>query len=371
MIRGAGAGHAFDMLLLALREPAAAADFDLAQWDQVVRVARYAGILGRLAWLLERDGLLQRVPEAPRAHLRWDHLRARACARDVRYEVGVIAETLAEAQVEAVLLKGAAYVCGDFDAAGGRFFRDIDILVPERSLDQAERALMRCGWVPQAMNPYDQRYYREWMHEIPPMKHIRRGTVVDVHFNILPKVGRLQPDSDLLLAGALRPAGDAAMPPTLSLPDLILHSSAHLFQNGEFDNALRDLSDLDLLLRQYAAQSGKGAWGALEERAVSLDLSGPLYLALALCADLLATPIPPDMVGRTGEDAHQGALRRRLLRDAFRRAVRPSHRLTDERSARLARLALFIRSHWIRMPPLMLVRHLTRKWLREHLEARG
>ncbi len=55
---------------------------------------------------------------------------------------------------------------------------------------------------------------------------------------------------------------------------MILHSATHLFHEGEFDNALRDLADLDALLKQY--QSEGNSWESLLMRAKQLDLI--LYL---------------------------------------------------------------------------------------------
>ncbi|UUZ51358.1 nucleotidyltransferase family protein [Massilia sp. B-10] len=51
-------------------------------------------------------------------------------------------------------------------------------------------------------DPYDQRYYRVWMHEIPPMQHVQRGSVIDVHHAILPLTAAARPDPALLRAGA-------------------------------------------------------------------------------------------------------------------------------------------------------------------------
>jgi len=56
--------------------------------------------------------------------------------------------------------------------------------------------LMLEGWVSGHRSAYDQRYYRKWMHEIPPMTHIRRQTVLDLHHNILPETARLRTRAD-------------------------------------------------------------------------------------------------------------------------------------------------------------------------------
>jgi hypothetical protein len=104
------------------------------------------------------------------------------------------------------------------------------------------------GWSSAKTSAYDQRYYRRWMHELPPLKHNSRQTVLDVHHAILPTTARLKPDSRKLLAAATPIAGrpDLAV---LSPVDMVLHSAAHLFCNEDVGNSLRDLVDLDCLLR--------------------------------------------------------------------------------------------------------------------------
>jgi hypothetical protein len=47
----------------------------------------------------------------------------------------------------------------------------------------------------------------------------------------------------------------------------------------------------------------------------------------------------------------------------YQRALRPDHASCSDAWTPLARLALYVRSHWIRMPFLLLVYHLARKAL--------
>ena len=82
-------------------------------------------------------------------------------------------------------------------------YSDIDILVPKALLLRAESALMLHGWTGHEHDAYDQRYYRQWMHELPPMQHIRRQSVIDVHHAILPETARVRPDPARLIAAAV------------------------------------------------------------------------------------------------------------------------------------------------------------------------
>jgi hypothetical protein len=161
----------------------------------------------------------------------------------VRWEVKCIQRALADVGVPVILLKGAAYVMAGLPPAPGRFFSDIDILVPKATLPAVEAALMLHGWATTHHNAYDQRYYRTWMHELPPMRHATRLSVIDVHHAILPETARLRPDPEKL-RDAARPLDPNESVMVLAPTDMVLHSALHLFHDGEFDSGLRDLVDL-------------------------------------------------------------------------------------------------------------------------------
>ena len=97
----------------------------------------------------------------------------------------------------------------------------------------------------------------------------------------------MRPDPRALIEAA-RPLRDGLH--ILGPPDLVLHSAAHLFQDGDLDGGLRDLVDLDLLLRHFGADPA--FWEGLVPRAIQLSLARPLYYALRYCQVLLGCPVP-------------------------------------------------------------------------------
>jgi hypothetical protein len=142
---------------------------------------------------------------------------------------------------------------------------------------------------------------------------------------------------------------------------MVLHSATHLFFNEEFSHGLRDLTDIDSLLRRFALQPG--FWNRLTARGAELDLSRPLYYALRYAKHLLATPIPASALdGKAG--GRPPAVLRGVMDALFTRALAPDHASTTDALTPLARRALYLRAHWLRMPPLLLAYHLTHKALR-------
>jgi hypothetical protein len=300
------------------------------------------------------------LPPAPRAHLEAARLVADAQAQQVRREVLHIRDALSPTGVDVILLKGAAYLCAGLSAARGRTFSDIDILVPAEALARVETALVRRGWMTTHPDAYDQRYYRRWMHELPPMRHVRRQTTLDVHHAIVPSTARLKPDSAKLIRASV-PLGGHAGVRTLAPLDMVLHSAAHLFLNEEFGNGLRDLSDMHSLLREFATQPE--FWPRLADRAVELELERPLYYALRYASRILHAPLPGDRADIAALGRPPAALR--TLMDAlFMRVLRPHHRGTADALTPIARQSLYVRAHWLRMPPLLLAMHLTVKAFR-------
>ncbi len=154
----------------------------------------------------------------------------------------------------------------------GRLSSDIDILVPKDRLTDVEKALLQHGWEHVKLEEYDQYYYRTWSHELPPLRHRARRTIIDVHHTILPPTGRLRPDVEKLWANAQSLEGTRFK--VLAPLDLLLHAAAHAFQDGDLRHVMRDLVDLDSLLRYFGAN--KEFWDNLIERATELNLTRAL-----------------------------------------------------------------------------------------------
>lgn len=326
-------------------------NLSLTEWDLLLRQARRGALLARLHAVLDEGGLLDCVPEPARRHLQWEQVRAERHRLAVQWEVAQIRQALAPLNEPLLLLKGAAYVMAELPAARGRLFADIDILVAQDQLNAVEAALMLHGWATTHHDAYDQHYYRHWMHELPPMRHLKRLTVIDVHHAILPQTAALHPDPVELRADSQILHHDLAI---LASVDLVLHSATHLFHGGELEHGLRDLSDLDCLLRHY----GNHAlfWLRLLQRAQTLELSRPLFYALRYTRLLLHTPVgcQPDA---------PNALLLKLMDALFLRALLPDHASCRDGLSGTARRLLYLRAHWQRMPPLLLARHLLHKAL--------
>jgi hypothetical protein len=240
-----------DSLLLALREPATLVKLDEPGWRDLLARARASGLLVRLEAMLAELGLLQQIPEKARIHLAEARCFLRRNQTDVRFEADRIARALARLNTPIILLKGGAYLLANLPPAERRFAADLDILVQHEHLETVERTLRAAGWQSERLAEYDDRYYREWMHEIPPLWHPERLFAVDVHHAILPRTSRYKPDTAALFAAAI--TLDDRTLKVLCPADMVLHGAAHLFTE-EFASGLRQLADLHDLLEHFGQE---------------------------------------------------------------------------------------------------------------------
>lgn len=333
-----------------LSHPDRITGFHDADWDLVIRQGRAAGMLATVHHLLKDPGLLDQVPERPRIHLGAAE-RIAARHREVTlWEVQELYRLMERIGVPMIVLKGAAYVTANLDAAQGRLFGDVDIMVPRGALDTVERALGRAGWIQENQNAYDDRYYRQWMHEIPARRHMQRGTVLDVHHNILPLTARNKPAAQALWKSDVRLEGYEDLY-VLAPEDMLLHTACHLFCGSEFERGLRDLFDFYRLARQFSS-SAPEFWTNLAQRAETLDLLKPLNLATRYANLFFEAGFPTaDIPGANAS----------WMDPLFTRALLPKHSTVRDTWTPTALFLLYVRGHYLRMPLTLLLPHLLYK----------
>jgi hypothetical protein len=341
-----------------LQRPEEANQLSPVSWTRMLAIARAANLLGTLAGRIAKTDVI--VPEDVQRHLIGISRLSQRQHDSVRWEVHQLARALARRNIPVVLLKGAAYVLGELPVCDGRLFGDIDILVPRTALGDIEIAMMTHGWASTKQEAYDQRYYRQWMHELPPMTNVRRGTVLDIHHTLLPLTARLSPDPGKIIDAASEIPGLAPLRLPI-LEDLVIHSITHLFHEGELHNGLRDLFDIDGLLRVGTARQ-PAFWSVLLNRAEELQLIAPLFLGLHFSTRLLGTPVPAFILEEARRRGTSGPLALAALEVLYDRSLQPMYSLCETPFTSFTRWLLYVRAHWLRMPPSLLATHLARKF---------
>lgn len=327
------------LLVDALRDPAGTSVLDAEGWTALLAMARAEQLIGTFA--RQMSGLA--VPEAVRRILEEAGANAEYQRRCALWEADCARRALADYPGRVVLMKGTAYAAAGLKASEGRHIGDLDIMVACADLPQVEAMLLAAGWEWVKEDAYDDAYYRDHMHELPPLIHKERDRMIDVHHTILPLTAGPRPDAEAMLADAVElDNGFHMFNPT----DMVIHSAAHLFADGELDGGLRNLWDIHCLLTEFADAN---FWQALKFRAQRQQLWPAIRRAARLTHQLYGTEIPPEWQSWHRQD--KWYVLRLTARDNWGRGTR-----------KFIRLIFYMRSHWLRMPPLMLAQHLWVKW---------
>lgn len=344
-------------LLAFLLNPANVEDLDEEGWSLLLAEARVCGVMSRLASLLmtsDAKFLISPRKVSPLVaiqiarHMQVALMQADSLTHAVQQELAFLDRALADLGTPVLLLKGAAYAAAGLPAARGRIFSDIDLLVMRSFIPHAEAALMLGGWAVAKQDAYDQRYYREWAHEIPPMTHLQRGTTVDLHHSLAMPTGRVHIASDLMVAEAVALPGSGHWY-RLKDEDMVLHAASHLLLNSEFDRGLRDLWDIDLLVRHFAASEPDFVHRVLV-RAEQVGLGQIVRNAFSLCHAAFCTPLPLEALAG-----------KRLVLCLLKSAATTRHPETRPRTQGVADQILFLREMALRLPMHLLVQHLWHK----------
>jgi hypothetical protein len=332
-------------LIPLLRNPHGVANITDAQWNDVVEQGRRTQLLGQLAARLRQAGVFEQVQPAAQRHLALAELTSRRRAEAATWEVKGMRRAI-NPTTTVVLLKGCAYAAAGDVNAPGRLFSDVDLMVRRQDLEAVESSLISVGWKPSRVNDYDQAYYRNWMHEVPPMEHVRRHTVVDLHHAINPPVSRFYVNPDKLFDHLVEVLPGVFV---LSPTDRVIHCALHLLQEGESKKLIRDLFDLYLLVQQHhSTDQGRIQ---LRQRAGSLGVVQLVDAALGAALEFFDNT--PPTIGQ-----HASWLQHCVSRAALGSVDRSSV------ANNLASTAVLAHSHWMKMPLRLLLPHLAHKtWI--------
>ncbi|HKO87470.1 MAG TPA: nucleotidyltransferase family protein [Burkholderiales bacterium] len=354
------APHIVDLLGL-LGGRTSAADLSLEQWDVLVRTARRLRLLGTVAYRLRADSdQWAAVPGPVRAHFESALTTLAFRRQKVLLEMDSVRQALSDPAIPIVLLKGAAYIAQNLPLAHQRLVGDLDLLVDRDRLDEVETRLIDSGWESLKPDPYDQKYYRDWSHELPPMQLPGHALELDVHHNILPPTGRLHPQAAQLIRDAIPLEEGFFRVPHPA--DQVLHAAVHLFQDSDCLFRARDLVDIDELIRNFGQTPS--FWDELISHARVHGIERPLWYALDCGVAIFDTPVPNTLFEKLNTRG-PGYAARTMMRLLLPKVLFTEHpERTPAISERVARWLLFLRSFWLRMPLGLLLLHSAMKLIR-------
>lgn len=136
---------------------------------------------------LAEHGLLDLLPGDLREYLVQLHAANRSRNHMLRDELDMILGLFRDSGIPVVLLKGAAtFADGLYADQGARLMSDLDLLVPEGDLQEAERLLMMEGYVD---DPTNKAHLDEWPDRarhghIATLLHMKKKAAVELHYRV-------------------------------------------------------------------------------------------------------------------------------------------------------------------------------------------
>lgn len=331
--------------------PESATTLSPEDWQGLVGLGRQLGLLGRLYYILQSSDLIDAIPERVLVHLKSAWVDSEKQRMSLIWESSRLVSQFSEEGRSFLVLKGAAYAVAGLPNSFGRIVSDIDLLVSKSDLGDAETLLFANGWTLGRHDSYDDYYYRQWMHELPPFVNHKTGITLDLHHNIRPIIARDKVDPTNIMRDYQSVQG-VRVP---CLEDLFIHSATHLFSEGEFNRVLRDLFDLTDMLTLLAERDPDLL--NLRQRACEFNLARDTSMAMFFCAAIGRTKMSQSGQGFVEKYRPRG-LRWWTLKWAYSRVFK-SPAINQQRLAeKFAALVLFLRSHLIKMPLHVLLPHL-------------
>lgn len=334
----------------------------LHDWVKVIRILRQEGLLARFASYLDDAGELEELPGYAKKHLSNALKVAERQRISVRFEARDIATSLTANDTKLYLLKGAAYCLADTSFSKGRIFSDIDLLVSKDRVHEIESTLKLHGWLSEPLDKYDEAYYREWAHEVPPMKHSGRGTVIDLHHNLYLPISGRAPKVELFLRDAVEVDGYFVLRPAA----MTLHSIIHLMLNDDLSHGYRDLNDIHLMFTEFEHPD---FWQDLFELAEQSGFTDELYLAFRYSRQLFNTNVNSRINACFNEFKKRGRVSQFILDRLFISALSPKHVLMKRKLTSLSQLLVITRAHLKKMPFKILCYHTGYKIYRTVMES--
>lgn len=337
-----------------IKSPSVLADFTLAQWNDLVFILRREKLLARVYMLLSEESLVYLIPKPALKHFSNAVKMSRKQALVARREAENLTASLSDKARYIVFLKGAAYSLSNSPAALGRIYADIDIVVPKESLKRIEEFLTVFGWYSEELDDYDEHYYRQWAHEIPPMSHSSRGTVLDIHHNLVPPVSGKHIDIENFISSYSENIDGVTV---LKEPAKFFHSAIHLFFNDDMTSAFRDMTDLYLMCRFQPSSFFDELLRIVDDYGFEKECMLALYF-LQTRYDVVFPKRVLTRLDKFKKNANRWEL------SLLARLIEPKHKLLVQGESSLLQFVGEMRGHWLKMPVHVLIYHTGMKFWR-------
>lgn len=259
------------------------------EWNELRRLAVRQRVAPLLYKQLSRDDLRSAGSAAAFDQLEKLYYRNAIRNRCLLHELRELLRALQSRGIRVIVLKGAYLAPAVYRDPALRVMKDLDLLIPQSQIADAERAVAAMGYHP-AVSFSPEECFARW-HQLPEMH--REGAVasLELHWTLTHPDQRWTIDIDGLWSRAV-PFTVAGLE-TLSLcpEDTLLHLCDHAtwhHLDQLFWQGISPVCDIDQMVRAHPQLD----WAQVRARTPEGDGGKGVFLMLHLAHTLLGTPIP-------------------------------------------------------------------------------
>lgn len=270
--------------------------FSQTDWALLLHSAQQEGIGPLLYWRLSKSGKFASIPEDARNSLRAMYSGTWMHNQQIFKELEVLARLFNQANIPAVVLKGACFALTIYPDIGLRPMGDLDILVPKANLAEAVQIAKTFGYYVDAKPETSPDLKDLLRHHVCLQKTGKHSIALEIHHNLAANksftfavpVDWFWSQTEPLIAASSQTRFESLR--MLTPAAQILYAAAHaMLQHGGKEAPLRWFYDLDRLIRFYA---GRMDWDLILSQAGRFEWGSALDAALSQTYTYFNTPIP-------------------------------------------------------------------------------
>jgi hypothetical protein len=259
-------------------------------WQNVVKKAKRYSIGSAIYCILSKHPNNNLIQKKYLLQLKEDYLETLGRNTIVVNEVKVLLKILKQANIDVVLLKGAALLASVYPGLAYRFMSDIDVLVRESDLVKSQENLLAHGYI-QNVPTYNLKKNKH--HHLPAFWNPAKNIRIEIHWTLGNTDQGVNIDINEVWSRIQESKIEGLETLILSPEDMILHQCFHLFFNFVNIVIYKTLYDIVAIIQCYGDSID---WNLIADCCEKYHLETPVYAILFLIKDQLAMNVPSDVL---------------------------------------------------------------------------
>ncbi len=254
-------------------------------WDGLLKLAirfKVSGLFNREIRIRNYPASL--IPERIRTKLREEYRNIAVLNTGLFFDAEAILKSFEDNLLKVIALKGFSIAKKNYGDIGLRPMSDIDLLVKEKDLVKAGKILLGMGYK-QDFPDWDK--LLKTHHHLPPFTN-NRGTIIELHWNIIPPDNKIKPDIEGLWERADLIKLNNFNVFCLSEEDLFLHLCIHACVHLQTGIDLIPFCDIAALIKK---SGDKIDWKIIRERSFGWGGQKCVYLILLMVSEILGVKL--------------------------------------------------------------------------------